>query len=305
MADPTVPKPKRRPWLPRDLAHRIEAAGAGLTLGCFRLLPLDAASAVGGWLGRLVGPRLGITKRGQVNLQRALPHLDAAEARLVMRGMWDNLGRVIAEYPHLDAFDIHGGDGRIELVGEDILDRVLASGKSVIFISAHYGNWEILTMAATRRGLDVAGVYRAANNPWIDRLIRSYRGKSGGELIPKGVIAARRSIAAIRDGRHLALLVDQKMNDGIPVPFFGRDAMTAPAVAQLALRFDCAIIPARVERLEGAHFRIVLSPPIAVSKTGDRHGDTLTIMRAINAELESWIRARPELWLWLHRRWPD
>ena len=305
MADQTVPKPKRRPWLPRDLAHRIEAVGAGLMFGFFRLLPVDAASAVGGWLGRLVGPRLGVTKRAQINLQRALPHLGAAEARLVMRGMWDNLGRVIAEYPHLEEFKVYGDDGRIEFVGDDILDPVIASGKSAIFISAHYGNWEIATMAATQRGLDVAEVYRAANNPWIDRLIASYRGSVGSELIPKGVVAARRSIAAVRDGRHLALLVDQKMNDGIPVRFFGRDAMTAPAVAQLALRFDCAIMPARVERLTGARFRIVLSPPIAATRTGNRHADLLAIMTAVNAEIESWIRARPEMWLWLHRRWPD
>jgi KDO2-lipid IV(A) lauroyltransferase len=305
MADQSVSKPKRRPWLPRDLAHRVEAVGAGLMLGFFRLLPLDAASAVGGWLGRLAGPRLGVTKRAQINLQRALPYLGEAEARLVMRGMWDNLGRVIAEYPHLEEFRVYGNDGRIEFVGDDIIDPILASGKSAIFISAHYGNWEIATMAATQRGLDVAEVYRAANNPWIDRLIASYRGSVGSELIPKGVIAARRSIAAIRDGRHLAMLVDQKMNDGIPVPFFGRDAMTAPAVAQLALRFDCPIMPARVERLNGARFRIVLSPPIAVDKTGDRHADKLAIMTAVNAEIESWIRARPEMWLWLHRRWPD
>jgi KDO2-lipid IV(A) lauroyltransferase len=305
MADQTVSKPKRRPWLPRDLAHRIEAVGAGLMFGFFRLLPVDAASAVGGWLGRLVGPRLGVTKRAQINLQRALPYLGAAEARLVMRGMWDNLGRVIAEYPHLEEFKVYGDDGRIEFVGDDILDPVIASGKSAIFISAHYGNWEIATMAATQRGLDVAEVYRAANNPWIDRLIASYRGSVGSELIPKGVVAARRSIAAVRDGRHLALLVDQKMNDGIPVRFFGRDAMTAPAVAQLALRFDCAIMPARVERLTGARFRIVLSPPIAATRTGNRHADLLAIMTAVNAEIESWIRARPEMWLWLHRRWPD
>src|SRR5258708_25335884 len=304
MADQTVSKPKRRPWLPRDLAHRIEAVGAGLMFGFFRLLPVDAASAVGGWLGRLVGPRLGVTKRAQINLQRALPYLGDAEARLVMRGMWDNLGRVIAEYPHLEEFKVYGDDGRIEFVGDDILDPVIASGKSAIFISAHYGNWEIATMAATQRGLDVAEVYRAANNPWIDRLIASYRGSVGSELIPKGVVAARPSIPAVRDGRHLALLVDQKMNDGIPVRFFGRDAMTAPPVAQLALRFDCAIMPARVERLTGARFRIVMSPPIAATRTGNRHADLLAIMTAVNAEIESWIRARPEMWLWLHRRWP-
>jgi KDO2-lipid IV(A) lauroyltransferase len=264
MAEPATPAHRRRLALKRDIAHRIEAIGAGVMFGFFRLLPLDAASALG-----------------------------------------DNLGRVVAEYPHRQEFKVYGKDGRIEFVGDDILDPVVASGKSAIFVSAHYGNWEIATMAATQRGLDVAEVYRAANNPWIDRLIASYRGSVGSELIPKGMVAARRSIAAIRDGRHLALLVDQKMNDGIPVAFFGRDAMTAPAVAQLALRFDCAIMPARVERLNGARFRIVMSPPIAVTRTGDRHADLLAIMTAVNAEIESWIRARPEMWLWLHRRWPD
>jgi Kdo2-lipid IVA lauroyltransferase/acyltransferase len=304
MAD-AIPPPGRRAALPRDIVHRVEAAGAALMFGLFRLLPLDAASALGGFLGRLVGPRLGVTKRAAINLRRALPELDAAAARRIMRGMWDNLGRVIAEYPHLAEFKVYAGDGRIEFVGDDIIEPVLASGRSAIFISAHYGNWEIATMAATQRGLDVAEIYRAANNPWIDRLIASYRDSVGGELIPKGVIAARRSIAALRDGRHLAMLVDQKMNDGIPVPFFGRDAMTAPAVAQLALRFDCAIVPARVERMRGARFRIVLSPPIAVAKTGDRHADTAAIMSAVNAEIERWVRLRPEMWLWLHRRWPD
>jgi len=296
---------KRAVQLPRDVAHRLEAFGARLLFGLFRLLPLDAASALGGWLGRAIGPRLGVTKRAAINLRRALPEFDAAAARRVMRDMWDNLGRVVAEYPHLAEFRVYGDDGRIAFVGDDILDPVIASGKSAIFISAHYGNWEIATMAATQRGLDVAEIYRAANNPWIDRLIASYRDSVGSELIPKGTIAARRSIAALRDGRHLAMLVDQKMNDGIAVPFFGRDAMTAPALAQLALRFDCAIMPARVERLKGARFRIVMSPPIEIARSGDRQADTLAIMTAVNAEIERWLRNRPEMWLWLHRRWPD
>jgi Kdo2-lipid IVA lauroyltransferase/acyltransferase len=305
MTEATSSRFRRRLKLPRALVHRIEAVGATALFGLFRRLPLDAASSLGGFLGRLIGPPLGVSKRARINLRRALPDLGDAEARRIIRAMWDNLGRVIAEYPHLAEFQVYGKDDRIEFVGDDVIEPVLASGRPAIFISAHYGNWEIATMAATQRGLDVAEIYRAANNPWIDRLIASYRDSVGSELIPKGTIAARRSIAALREGRHLAMLVDQKMNDGIPVPFFGRNAMTAPAVAQLALRFDCAIIPARVERVKGARFRIVLSPPIAIEKTGDRHADTRAIMCAVNAEIESWLRARPEMWLWLHRRWPD
>jgi KDO2-lipid IV(A) lauroyltransferase len=119
------------------------------------------------------------------------------------------------------------------------------------------------------------------------------------------MVAARRSMEALKEGRHLALLVDQKMNDGIPVPFFGRDAMTAPAVAQLAMRYNAAIVPARVERLAGAHFRLTVFPEVVQPRSGNRQADTRAIMASVNAVLESWIRARPEQWFWLHRRWPD
>src|SRR5437868_2231273 len=124
---------KRVVQLPRDLAHRLEAFGARLLFGLFRLLPLDAASALGGWLGRAIGPRLGVTKRAAINLRRALPELDEAAARRVMRDMWDNLGRVVAEYPHLAEFRVYGDDGRIEFIGDAILDPVIASGRSAIF----------------------------------------------------------------------------------------------------------------------------------------------------------------------------
>jgi len=101
------------------------------------------------------------------------------------------------------------------------------------------------------------------------------------------------------------MLVDQKMNDGIPVPFFGRDAMTAPALARLALRFDCAVVPVRVDRLARARFRITAEPPLPLPRSGERARDTAALMRSVNAVLERWIRERPDHWLWLHRRWPD
>lgn len=100
------------------------------------------------------------------------------------------------------------------------------------------------------------------------------------------------------------MLVDQKMNDGIVVPFLGQDAMTAPALAQFALRYDCPVIPARVERLDGARFRITVLPPIPLARTGDRQTDIFNAMVQVNGLLEQWIRERPEQWLWLHRRWP-
>ncbi|HEY0524477.1 MAG TPA: lauroyl acyltransferase [Stellaceae bacterium] len=301
--DAAVPHaPQRKPV---TLRRRLEGWGARLLFALFRALPVDAASALGGRIARTVGPRLGVTKRALINLRCAMPELSEADLDRTVTGMWDNLGRVVAEYPHLTELRVYEPGGRVETVGIDLVDPLIAAGKRIIFFSAHYGNWEVTSAAATQKGLSVAQIYRAANNPLIDDLIAETRGAVGSELIPKGAVAARRAIEALKEGRHLAMLVDQKMNDGISVPFFGRDAMTAPALAQLALRFDCAVVPARVERVGGARFRLVVSPPIEIERTGDRHADTLTLMTRVNREIEGWIRARPELWFWLHRRWPD
>src|SRR5213078_1078923 len=124
-------------------------------------------------------------------------------------------------------------------------------------------------------------IYRPANNPLIDRMIARLRG-GNGELIPKGAIASRRAVGALRRGAHLSLLADQKLNDGIAVPFFGRPAMTAPALALLALRFDCAVLPARVERLQGAQFRLTLYPPLDLPRSGDREADVAALMGSVN-----------------------
>src|SRR4029077_4534012 len=128
-------------------------------------------------------------------------------------------------------------------------------GRRGILFRGHIGNWEIAGRAAAQHGLDIAQIYRAPNNPLIDRIVARLRG-GGSELIPKGTIASRRAVAALRRGGHVSLLVDQKLNEGIAVPFFGGPAMTAPALALLALRFDCAVLPARVERRGGARFRL-------------------------------------------------
>ena len=218
--------------------------------------------------------------------------------------MWDNLGRVAAEYPHLRNIFVFEPGGRVEAHGFEHVDRAVAAGRRIIVFSGHIANWEIGMLAGAQHGISVAQIYRALNNPLMDRMIARFRGDRG-ELIPKGAIAARRAIAALRRGTHLGLLSDQKMNDGIPVPFFGRLAMTAPALAILALRFDCDVLPLRVERLNGAHFRITVFPPLPLPRTGEPHTDAAALMARVNATVEEWIRDRPEQWLWVHRRWPD
>ena len=285
--------------------HVLEALGARMFFRIFGWLPIDAASALGGWLARAIGPHLGATKRAELNLQRAMPGLGKAEIGRIVAGMWDNLGRVVAEYPHLHEIEVFKPGGRVEVVGAEEIIASRGRGKRYILFSAHYGNWEVAALAAAQAGLAVAQIYRAPNNPLIDRLIMAARGRDGGLFIPKGHSAARRLVEAIANGHALTMLVDQKMNDGIAVPFFGRDAMTAPALGRLARRFDCTIVPVRVERRGGAHFRLICEPPLPVPRSADPHADVLALMTAVNATIERWIRADPAQWFWLHRRWPE
>lgn len=273
----------------------------------FARLPPARASALGGALARKIGPWLGISSIARRNLARAMPELDAAARERIVVGMWDNLGRVAAEYPHLATLDIHAADSQVQVLGLERIDAARDDGVGAIFVGAHYGNWELLGLAAGQRGLPLTLVYRAANNPYVEALVQHARSraKGAGAYVPKGAKAARASIAALGQRQHLGMLVDQKMNDGIAAPFFGRDAMTAAAPAELALRLNLPVIPARVERLGGFRFRLTVEPPLPLPGSGDRSADVRALTAAINARIEDWIRARPDHWFWLHRRWPD
>ena len=291
------------PW--RRLIHRVEALVAYAAFGVLRLLPFKAASALGGVVGRTLGPRLGITERARRNLGRAFPEKTAPEIERIIGGMWDNLGRTAFEYPHLGRLRFYdGGGGGVDVVGAEHIDALRDDGRPGIFFSAHLANWEVAALSIAHRGLPLHLIYRAPNNPLVKFLSRRPH-PGAGELIPKGAEGARRALALMRKGGHLGMMVDQKLNDGIPVPFFGHDAMTAPAPARFALKFDCPVVLVRVERLHGSRLRVTHYPPIDLPRTGDRRADVAAAMAMVNAVIEGWVRERPEQWLWLHNRWPD
>ena len=289
----------------RYLWHPIQAAAAVITYTVFRLLPIDLASALGGRLARTFGPFFPVSKRAIRNLTNAYPEKSPAEIRAIVRAMWDNLGRVAAEYPHLKEIDVYDPDGRVETTGGEYVDLLREDGHAGIFFSGHIANWEIVSLGATQRGVPLDRIYREANNRLVEWLYKRGRAAVEGALIPKGSAGARQLLKSLKEGKHLGMLVDQKMNDGIPAPFFGRDVMTAPALAELALRFDCPVVPARVTRLKGARFKLTILPPLEMIRTGDHKADVAANMARVNALLEKWVRDTPEQWLWLHNRWPD
>ena len=283
--------------------HPAEALAATIFYWLLRLLPIDWASGLVGALARSIGPKLSVSNRARRNIQRALPELNARERETVVRDMWDNLGRVVGEYPHIGRLHARGTGNRLEIIGADFIDQLRDDDKPGIFMMAHLGNWEFSGLASSQRGLAVDRVYRQANNRLTEWLLSQGRASIEGALIPKGPAGAKQILSSLKIGNHLALLVDQKMNDGVPVPFFGTDAMTAPALAQLALRLKCPVVPVRVKRLKGAKFQVIVSPPMEFTPTGNRQADVLAYMTKINKIIESWIRDTPGQWLWIHNRW--
>jgi len=290
------------PW--RRGKFILEAVGFRLAMGVLRLFSPEAASNLGGFLGRAVGPRLGVSRRARQNLRLAFPQKTVAEIEAIVRGMWDNLGRVAAEYPHLGRITAADSD-RIELVNAERVWALRDGPTAGILVSAHLANWEIMPVVAARNGVDMTGVVRDPNNPYVRPLLERLRGIAGGRRTEKGAGSARQAVQVLRDNRVLGLLFDQKMNTGMALPFFGVKAMTLVAPAQLALRFRCPLIPMRIERLGPARFRIEARPPLALPETADRRAAVAQVMTELNGILETWIRERPEQWLWLHRRWPD
>ncbi|MPY71647.1 MAG: lauroyl acyltransferase [Alphaproteobacteria bacterium] len=290
----------------RRLAHPLEALGALIVLGVFRLTPLDAASAAGGWVGRTLGPRLPVTRRALHNLRLAMPELDDEARHRIVRDMWDNLGRMLGEYPHNAAITRDAGrGGRVEIAGLNNIAALRDSGERCVLVSGHLANFEIFARSCEAVGMGYAQIYRAPNNPLIHALLKWLRSLPDDDIMTKGPSGARKALSVLKEGRRLGILIDQKMNDGIPVPFFGRDAMTAPAAAQLALRFECPLVPVRLERLGGCRFRLTFFPPLDLPRTSDRVRDAAAMMGAVNALLEAWIRKRPGQWFWPHRRWPE
>jgi KDO2-lipid IV(A) lauroyltransferase len=294
-----IAKPFVTGW--RRAAYALEAALLLALMGVFRSLPVDWASAFGGMLARMIGPRLGVAGRALRNLTYAMPENSASRNQEILRGMWSNLGRTVAELPHLSAL-CAPTSGRIEIVNGDALTDLLTRGGPVMLFGSHLANWEVGSMMIHRLvGPSLLSVYRATNNPYVNRLMRRWLGPR--LAVAKGNRGAQDLIRHLRGGGKVGMLVDQKLNDGIPVPFFGHEAMTAPAIARLALRFECPIVPVRLERLDGARFRFTVLPPIRATDTGDTAADVLDTMTRINAMVEGWVAERPEQWLWVHRRW--
>jgi KDO2-lipid IV(A) lauroyltransferase len=289
-----------------------QAAVGALTIGMLRTAryfdPIKTANLFGR-ITRSIGPMMREQKIGRANLTAAFPEKLPAEIEAILAGVWDNLGRVGAEFAHLDhiwEYDpARPENSRIEIDKRsyELFTQLRLDGKPALIFAGHLANWELPALAAVAHGLDTAILYRRPNIPSADRIIQEMRAVKMGTLVPAGRDAPLRLAEALRNGQHVGMLVDQYLTNGVEVTFFGRKTRANPLLARLLRQIECPIHGVRIIRLPGNRFRGELSEEVKPVRDADGQIDIQGTMQAVTNVIEGWVREYPEQWLWLHRRW--
>ncbi len=223
--------------------------------------------------------------------------------RLLTRRSFENLGMNVIELLRFPRMGRSYLDRFVKIENAYRIDEALSRGKGGIFLTAHFGNWELGGLAAAARGYQVMVLVREQKPFAINRLLNSYRALTGGEVVAKGM-AVRNIMRGLKDNKMVAMLGDQDAGKkGVFVDFFGRSASTPPGAIAFALKTGCTILPTFVIRENGPCHRLVFAPPLELTRTGDEERDIKDALTRFSRILERYIRAHPDQWLWMHKRW--
>lgn len=290
------------------LLHRLiwgtEAALFVAFLGLCWCLPLPWAQGLGNRIMSFVGPRLHKHRHVRRNLELAFPDLPAPAIDALGRSLWGNIGKVFAEYAHLQRMSRTLNE-RVQIHGREHAENLLRSGRPVIFVTAHLGNWEVAGNAMFKLGLPFVTVYSPLQNPYLDRIIWQLRKKAHNVRMLPREESMRPMIRVLSQGHNVGLIMDQRVDSGAPVPMFGIDKMSTLVPARLALRHGAALVPVCSERLPGGRFGVRIHAPLEPPAELDNEEEqALAMTAAINAHFERWIRERPHDWFCTNRLWP-
>ena len=277
-----------------------------ISLFCiFKIIGLKNASNLGGVLGRFIGPFFRSKNITKQNIKIGLGNLDEKRETEIINAMWSNIGRTFAEYAFLKNFKFDKTNfSHIKINGTNYLEQIKKNNEPVIFYSGHFANFELMAMELDKFGIKAAAIYRPLNNFLLNPIMEYLRMKYiCPNQIPKGRMGMREIISRIKDGYSIALMVDQRVGEGLRIPFFNKPAHTTTVPAQLALKYNCRLVPIFLERKEGINFEMTVHEPYEIQKTGDADRDTKSITLKINQLIEKMIIKNPTQWLWSHNRW--
>ena len=277
-----------------------------ISLFCiFKIIGLRNASSVGSILGKYVGPLFRSKKIIKQNIKTGLGEIDEKKESEIINGMWSNIGRTFAEYVFLKDFKFNRTNfNHMKINGVNHLNEIKKNNESAIFYSGHFANFELMAMELDKSGVKCAAIYRPLNNFFLNPLMEYLRMKYiCPNQIPKGRMGMREIISKIKDGYSIALMVDQRVSEGSRTLFFNKPAHTTTIPAQLALKYDCKLVPISLERKEGPDFEMTIHEPYKIEKTGNYEEDTKNITLKINRIIEKMVIKNPKQWIWSHNRW--
>jgi KDO2-lipid IV(A) lauroyltransferase len=305
------------PSIATGLRRRIKSAGDAMlghafvgTIKTLRMVDRRRMARVASAVTRSVGPYLKEHKLAREQLVAAFPDKSPDEIETILTGVWDNLGRVAAEFSHIDRLHIVDPDrpGAEDITYSqrtfDLFHQLRLDGKPALLFTSHLANWELSAYVAAAYKLDLNILYRRPNIAAVDDAVRESREGIMGTLVATGLDAPVKLARVLEAGGHVAMLVDQHYVRGVDVTFFGRTCKANPLFAQLARLVDCPIHGARIVRLpDRDRFRIDLTEAIEPARDADGRIDVAGTMQIVTSVVEGWVREHPEQWLWLHRRW--
>tara|TARA_B100000131_G_scaffold104057_1_gene101125 strand:- start:2449 stop:3309 length:861 start_codon:yes stop_codon:yes gene_type:complete len=266
----------------------------------FKFLRLKLSSAIGGKLFQIVGPIFRSNKLIRENIKKALPQLNNEEIKKINKQMWNNYGRIFSEYMFLKNFRYNLNQSNITIHGQEILDEIKKSNTPVIFVSGHFSNFELMAMQIEKSGIKLAAIYRPLNNKFLNTIMERIRKKYiCKEQIKKGISGVRDIVKFYKKNYSTALMIDQRVSEGIKVNFFKHKALTTTIPAQLVKKYKMPIVPVFIERFENVKFKITVQKPIYFSDDASTENITLKL----NEVLEKMIISKPEQWIWSHNRW--
>ena len=284
----------------KNLIYFIEFVAITIFFLIFKIIGYKAASSLGCFIGRVFGPLFRSKNIIVENIKNYKSSLKKNEIDKIIKKMWGNYGRILAEYPYIINFRKKKLEKYIKIEGRENLEKIKKINKPVIFVSGHFNNFELMAMIIEREGVELSAVYRPLNNKFLNVIMEYLRKRYiCKNQIKKGIRGVKEALSYFKDGKSLAIMIDQRVSEGIDSKFFGKDAFTTTIPAQFVKKFNCTIQPVHIERIDDFYFKILFDSQLHF----DENQDVKYITEKLNFWLEEKIIRNPDQWIWTHNRW--
>ena len=284
----------------KNIKYFIQFCLTILSFLVFKILGPNLSSKLSGKIFEIIGPFFRSRQIIHSNIKRGIPDINSEKLENMTSLMWNNYGRLFAEYMFIKDFRYGKLESKIQVEGEEILDEIKRSKKKVIFISGHFSNFELMAMCLEKTGIKLSAIYRPLNNIFLNEIMEGIRKKFICKYqIKKGIGGLKKLISLKKNNYSTALMIDQRVSEGILCNLFNQDALTTTIPAQLVKKFNIPVVPVYIERIKDLNFKITINKPINFSKEDSVKNITLKL----NQLLETMILKKPEQWIWSHNRW--